>query len=205
MAIILPNGHIQYVRASLYANAAFAFLRLTKLGRSNTRLELLDGDDLLSLGDLGRRFGLQQQPMAACNKKARSDAIAPIHMKTNILTPMLTLILSWSCDVRATLAATLMAVAIAAATVSITAASPPITEMNKLNQRVRITRGDPSSKTKLRIVPAMKKTYMTLDPMRRRSRIVKTSEGRAIWAPASNWPTRISTGLNQKNVSGGEQ
>lgn len=90
-----------------------------------------------------------------------------------------------------------MTVAMMAATVRTTPERPPSSERNSENHRVRITRGVPSRRTKLMTVPAMKQAYMTLDPILSRFRMVSTSEGRAILAPASSSLTRIWTGLNQ--------
>lgn len=143
--------------------------------------------------------------MAACRRKARSVKMAAIHMKTNILIPMFALMLSWSCAVRASLAATLMVVAIAAARVTRIAEIAERMERSRLHQRVRITSKLNGMRTKLTTIPAMKQPYMILEPILRRLRTVTASAGRAIWAPASSSLTRISTGLNQYHCLVGEQ
>merc|ERR1711934_921735 len=122
--------------------------------------------------------------MAAWSKKATSVKMAAIHIKANIFTPMLARMLSWSWAVRATLAAMLMTVAMMAATETKMEAMAARRVRSRLNQRVRMTRRLAKMRTKLTLMPPMKKAYMILEPILRRLRTVTAWEGRAIWAPA---------------------
>lgn len=186
--------------------------RLTKLGReTGSSLRLLDcamlGFDLFSeeRDDRPSRCGRQQHPMAECSINASSVTSAAIHMNANILTPISALILSWSCAVRAILAATLMTVAMTAAMTRAMLESKPRSDRAREKRRRRIASGVRRRRRALRTAPPMKQPYMTWEPMRRSLRIVMTWEGRAILAPARSSLTRTSTGLNQKNSFGLEQ
>ena len=136
------------------------FLRRTKLGKEyfpgcfSLALACVDSREPLRLS------GLQQHPMAAWRMKARSVRMAAIHMKTNILMPMSALMLSSSWAVSATLAATLMTVAMMAATVMIKPEMAAMRVTGMVNQRVRMTSGELIMRTKLMTVPAVKKAYM---------------------------------------------
>lgn len=142
-------------------------------------------------------IGLQQQPIAAWSMKARFVRMAAIHIKINIFTPISALILSESCAVRAIFAARLITVAIMAARDMMIPEIAARIAIGRVNQRVRITSGEASIRTKFRTVPAVKQTYMICDPSFKRLRMVLTSDGKAIEAPARSSLTSTSTGLNQ--------
>jgi len=149
---------------------------------------------------LTSRLLAQQQRRHNWMMNARTEKPAAIHMKMNILTPILAFRFN-SCTLSAAILRIMkMTVARMVATVVQRAARKVRGAIARLAQREKTATGVRKIMMKSAQAPVRKRPNIHCEAVFRMWRTVVTSTGTAIVAPDSSWLRRISTGLNQYSV-----